>query len=148
MGSSACCYIYIWHIRVIISASLFYSAGIQPSYGNWSYPGDISTMGENNKCVHGECVHGYICYLCFWIVRVCVFAQSLSVCWYVRVFCFFFHGPQRSQGKQGLRESRSPAHRGKNSFLESYISTGICLMSARVERCIEHVRRPLAMRCG
>lgn len=42
----------------------------------------------------------------------------------------------------------APAHRGKNSFLERYISGCICLMSAPVERCIEHVRRLLAVRSG
>lgn len=49
---------------------------------------------------------------------------------------------------QEIRLSRPPASRGKNVFLQVYISADICLMSARVERCIEHVRRPLAARWG
>lgn len=60
---------------------------------------------------------------------------------YMCVWVYFSKSP-RDQ-KRG-----APAHRGKNSFLESYISSGICLMSAPVERYIEHVRRPLAVRSG
>lgn len=101
-------------------------------------------MVENNKCVHGEYVHDHICYVCF-LDFMCVCASTVSEC----VCLFVYLWAQEITEKAGTeRASRSLAHRGKNSFLESYTSTGICLMSTRVERCIEHVRRPLAMRCG
>lgn len=79
-----------------------------------------------------------------WSMSKCV---SVCICVCMRV-CVFPWAQEITEEARTESESRSPAHRGKNSFLESYISTGICLMSARVERCIEHVRRPLAMRCG
>lgn len=90
-------------------------------------------------CVHGECswLHSLSLLLC--CVCVCmVDMQRVPVC--------YFGGPTDHCGLSVC--SRSAACRGKNAFLKSYISTCICLMSSRVERCIEHVRRPLAMRCG
>lgn len=81
-----------------------------------------------------------------YMMSVCAATFVIAVLgFYVSVFVSSY---MRLRDHRGLRRSKYPAHRGKNLFLEVYISTGICLMSARVERCIEHVRRPLAMRCG
>lgn len=93
-------------------------------------------------CTRRTCSWPHLLSLFLEFMCVCACTVCGGVCLCVRVF---FHGPERSQRRQGLRECRSPAYRGKNSFLESYTSTGICLMSARVEICIEHVRRPLVI---
>lgn len=86
------------------------------------------------------------------ITSVCMVSSLLAtfvICVCVCV-CVLSRAPEITQeaGTEKERGRRSPTHRGKNSFLESYTSVGICLMSARVQRCIEHVRRPLARRCG
>lgn len=93
-------------------------------------PDRISRAGRRrpvggNKCVHDECVHSHWCYLCS-STLLCVFLCAQEI---------------RAQ-------TEPPACRGRNVFLQVYISADICLMSSRVERCIEHVRRPLAARWG
>lgn len=75
-----------------------------------------------------------------------VSVQTQVLCLCVCISCTLVNPRDHTGGRDS--ESRSPAHRGRNSFLESYTSTGIWLMSARRERCIEYVRSPLAMRCG
>lgn len=62
------------------------------------------------------------------------------------ISCMLVNPRDHTEGRD--RESSAPAHGGRNSFLESYTSRGIWLMSTKVERCIEYVRSPLAMRCG
>lgn len=72
--------------------------------------------------------------------------SGLHMCLRTRISCMLVNPRDHTDGRD--RESNAPAHRGRNSFLESNTSRDIWLMSARVERCIEYVRSPLAMRCG
>lgn len=119
--------------------SLFYNACNQPRNNSLVISANTAAaaLWENITSV---CMVSLL--LATFVIRVCVCAASMSV---------LSQAPEITQKAGAARVeqgSRSPTHRSKNSFLESYTSAGICLMSARVQRCIEHVRRPLAMRCG
>lgn len=73
-----------------------------------------------------------------------VHAQSVGEC--VFVYMYSSTGPRDHREGRGL-ESAGPHTTGVKiqELYKSYTSTGMCLMNARVEICIEHVRRPLPM---